>query len=100
MLPVRCVFGLKDECEAIIFIESLMSKVEVRVKDDVKDDIKNVIREAINAYAEVLMDKISRSVEREIVNMLTQFCGICPHRIKSGGVEAGTHIVSPVIPPR
>jgi TPP-dependent indolepyruvate ferredoxin oxidoreductase alpha subunit len=99
MLPTRCVFGLKDECEAIIFIESLMSKVEVRAKD-VKDDIKSAIQEIVNAYAEVLMDKINKSVEKEIVNMLVQFCSICPHRTKYVGIEAGTHIVSSVPLPR
>jgi hypothetical protein len=99
MLPAKCVFGLKDECEAIIFIESLMSRVEVKAKDD----IRKTVQEVINAYAEVFMEKFSgRSVEREIVNMLTQFCGICPHRIKSGGAETGTvgFAVGPVIPPR
>jgi len=98
MLPAKCVFGLKDECEAIIFIESLMSRVEVKAKDD----IRKTVQEIINAYAEVFMEKFSgRSVEREIVNMLVQFCGICPHRIKSGGAETSTGFaVGPVISPR
>jgi len=87
MLPTRCVFGLKDECEAIIFIESLMSRVEIKGK--VGDDIKSAIQEIVNAYAEFFMERMSgKSVEREIVNMLTQFCNICPYRAKSGTFTA------------
>jgi hypothetical protein len=105
MLPTKCVFSLKDECEAIIFVESLMSKVEVNVRDDA-NDIKKAVMEIIDAYIERMDAYIERmggrSIEREIVNMLTQFCGICPHRIKSGGAETGTvgFAVGPVIPPR
>jgi len=103
MLPARCVFGLKDECEAIIFVESLMSKVEVNEKDNA-NDIKRAVREIIDAYMERMgayLERMSgKSVEREIVNMLTQFCNICPHRTKSGGIEVGAGFAIGPIPPR
>jgi hypothetical protein len=106
MLPTRCVFGLKDECEAIIFVESLMSRVEeVKARDGV-DDIKKTIMEVIDAYIERIDAYIERmggrSVEREVVNMLAQFCSICPHRAKSGGIDTGTvgFAVGPITPPR
>ena len=105
MLPTKCVFGLKDECEAIIFVESLMSKVEVNVRDDA-NDIKKAVMEIIDAYMERMDAYIERmggrSIEREVVNMLTQFCNICPHRTRSVGTESGVtgFAVGPITPPR
>jgi hypothetical protein len=72
MLPTRCVFGLRDECEAIVFLESFIRRVEVVAGDDA-GTLQGFIDAGASVYA---------------VNTLLRFCNICPHRTKSGGVEA------------
>jgi hypothetical protein len=66
------VFGLKDECEAIVFIESIMKRIEVMAGDDM-GTMQGLIDVGASAYA---------------VSVLLRFCNICPYRTKSRGVEA------------